>query len=48
MTSEFFCRNCYDPNTIFGATFAVDADASFTNRAKGHANNSNDKLSPIR
>lgn len=28
----------YDPNTIFGATFAVDADASFTNRAKVHAN----------
>ena len=28
----------YDPNIIFGATFAVDADASFTNRAKVHAN----------
>jgi hypothetical protein len=28
----------YDPNTIFGAAFAVDADASFTNRAKVHAN----------
>jgi hypothetical protein len=28
----------YDPNTIFGATFAVDADESFTNRPKVHAN----------
>jgi hypothetical protein len=28
----------YDPNTIPGATFAVDADPSFTNRAKVHAN----------
>ncbi len=28
----------YDPNTIMGATFSVDADASFTNRAKVHAN----------
>ena len=28
----------YDPNTIFGATFAVDADTSFTNRPKVHAN----------
>jgi hypothetical protein len=28
----------YDPNTIPGSTFSVDADASFTNRAKVHAN----------
>lgn len=28
----------YDPNTIFGATFAVDADTAFTNRPKVHAN----------
>jgi hypothetical protein len=28
----------YDPNTLPGATFAVDADPSFTNRAKVHAN----------
>ena len=28
----------YDPSTIPGATFAVDADPSFTNRAKVHAN----------
>lgn len=28
----------YDPATVPGATFAVDADASFTNRAKVHAN----------
>jgi hypothetical protein len=28
----------YDPATIPGQTFAVDADASFTNRAKVHAN----------
>ena len=28
----------YDPNTIFGATFAIDADPAFTNRAKIHAN----------
>jgi len=28
----------YDPNTIPGSTFAVDADPSFTNRAKVHAN----------
>lgn len=28
----------YDPNTIPGATFSVDADTSFTNRPKVHAN----------
>jgi hypothetical protein len=28
----------YDPNTIPGSTYAVDADPSFTNRAKVHAN----------
>lgn len=28
----------YDPNTILGSTFSVDADPSFTNRAKVHAN----------
>jgi len=28
----------YDPNTLPGSTFSVDADASFTNRAKVHAN----------
>ncbi len=28
----------YDPNTLPGQTFSVDADASFTNRAKVHAN----------
>jgi len=28
----------YDPNTVPGGTFAVDADPSFTNRAKVHAN----------
>ena len=28
----------YDPNTIVGATFSVDADESFTNRPKVHAN----------
>jgi hypothetical protein len=28
----------YDPNTLPGQTFDVDADASFTNRAKVHAN----------
>jgi len=28
----------HDPNTTFGATFAIDADSSFTNRAKVHAN----------
>ncbi len=28
----------YDPATLPGSTFAVDADASFTNRAKVHAN----------
>ena len=28
----------YDPSTIFGATFAIDADPAFTNRAKIHAN----------
>lgn len=28
----------YNPATIPGVTFAVDADASFTNRAKVHAN----------
>lgn len=28
----------YDPNTIAGATFNVDADESFTNRPKVHAN----------
>ena len=28
----------YDPNTMSGQTFDVDADASFTNRAKVHAN----------
>jgi len=28
----------YDPATIFGSTFAIDADPSFTNRAHVHAN----------
>ena len=28
----------YDPETVPGATFAVDADTSFTNRPKVHAN----------
>jgi hypothetical protein len=28
----------YNPSTLPGSTFAVDADASFTNRAKVHAN----------
>jgi hypothetical protein len=28
----------YNPATLTGSTFAVDADASFTNRAKVHAN----------
>jgi hypothetical protein len=28
----------YDPSTVPGGTFAVDADASFTNRPKVHAN----------
>jgi hypothetical protein len=28
----------YDPNTVPGSTFSVDADPSFTNRAKVHAN----------
>lgn len=28
----------YDPNTLPGSTFAVDADTSFTNRPKVHAN----------
>ena len=28
----------YDPNTLPGSTFSVDADSSFTNRVKVHAN----------
>jgi hypothetical protein len=28
----------YDPNSVPGSTFAVDADPAFTNRAKVHAN----------